>query len=217
MKDDCEVERIELVPNLPNQPLTQWNIEEELYRGINPNAGRSILCDLEIQNCMLESEGQMWIMCNGSDTQKTIFLNMNFDRGAHNIAGIGKFIGVTPCSSLNASDLIKDHRRLAMRYKDHDVECSVENYFYVNSNIVLRTSFSSRNVFQLNNYNNCEVKMFQTCSLKDANVDTIDFLNQLRILSMIKNDIMQYRGQDEGDVKEAIYSCGMWVAFIFYF
>lgn len=208
LKDDCEVERIELVPNLPNQPLTHWNLEEGLYRGINLNAARSILSDLEIQNFMLESKGQMWILCNGSDKQKTIFLNTNFDRGAHNSGGIGNFIGVTPCSLLNASDLIKDHRRLAMRCKVSDVECSVENYFCVNSNIVLRTSFSSRNVFQLNNFNNCEVKMFQTCSLKDPNIDTIDFLNQLRILSMIKNDIMQYRGQGEGDVKEAIYSCG---------
>ncbi|KAL5285419.1 hypothetical protein ACFFRR_007252 [Megaselia abdita] len=208
LKDDCEVERIDLVPNLPNQPLTKWCFEEELFRGISVNVARSILCDFDLQNLMLESNGQMWILCNGSDKGKTIFLNMIFDKGANAAAGIGKFLGVTPCSSLNASELIKEHRRLTMKLNANDVECSIENYFYVNSNIVLRTSCSSMNSLQLNSFNNCEVKMFQTCSLKEANIDTIDFLNQLRILSMIKNDILQFREQDEGDIKEAIYSCG---------
>lgn len=208
LKDDCKVERIDLVPNLPNQSLTQWSPEEELYRGININVARSIICDFEVQQLMLESRGQMWILCNGSDKEQTIFLNVNLNRGSYNDAGIGKFVGVTLCHSLNASDLIKEHRNLASRLKTNDVECSIENYFHVNSNIVLRTSFSSMNGLQLNNFNNCEVKMFQACSLKDANMDTIDFLNQLRILSMIKNDIMQFREQSEGDAKEAVYSCG---------
>lgn len=197
-----------MVPNLPDQPSTQWNREEESYKGINVNAARSILCDFEVQNCILESNGPIWILCDGSDKQKTIFLSMNFDRGSHNETGIGKFVGIASCSSLNASDLIKDHQRLATRLKSNDVECSIENYFHVNSNIVLMTSFSSMNVLQMNNFKNCEVKMFQTCSLKEANMDTIDFLNQLQILSMIKKDIMNFREQDEGDVKEAIYSCG---------
>lgn len=157
---------------------------------------------------MLESVGQIWFLCNGNDIQQTIFVSMSLDRGSHNISGIGKFIGMTICSSLNASDLMNDHRKLAMKLRSGDVECSIENYFHVNSNIVLRTSYSSVNVFNLNNFNNCEVKMFQTCSLRDSNIDTIDFLNQLRILSMIKSDILQYREQDEGDTKEPIYSCG---------
>lgn len=158
---------------------------------------------------MLESTGQMWILCNGSDKEKTIFLSMIFDRGSHNSGGIGKFVGVTPCHSLNTSDLLKDHSKLTSRLKTKDVEFSIENFFHVNSNIVLRISFSSMNhTAHLNNYNNCDVKMFQTCSLKEANIDTIDYLNQLSILSMIKMDIMNFREQDEGDVKEPIYSCG---------
>ncbi|XP_067627644.1 protein zwilch isoform X2 [Eurosta solidaginis] len=211
LKDDCVVEAIEdLSLNFKLDVLNPWNLQEECHKGITVDKARAIICKEEFQNIDPDAKGSIWILCNGSDVDKTLLLQYEFAPGYFS-RGIITYQGILPTSDLNVQTLM--HQHMTFLNKTAQVESFIENTYQIKSHISVRCSWSSTAASpSLIDLTSCDVTLRQTFRLSACNELTEDFMNQLRILTVIRNDIIAYKNLDsddtEGRNEALVYRCG---------
>lgn len=211
LKDDCQVDAIgdmSLDFNLIN--INPWKPEEEYHKGISVDKARAILSSKEFQNWSADGEaiGSIWFLCSGTDNGKTLLLQYGF--GPNSIArGIINYIGLLPALEISSQKLLQQHFEVVG--KDVRVETQVENIYNIKSNIFIKCSWSSvSSAPSLIDLRTSDVVLRQTFLLSNSNPTTTDFINQLRILMKIRDEIISYKQSENSNFpKEPVYDCGM--------
>lgn len=211
LKDDCEVEAIGDV-SLDLNLITQnaWKPEEEYHKGIAADKARSIMTmeDFQKGSAAAEAIGSVWFLCNAADVPKTLLLQYEFARNK-NITGIVNYMGVIASHSVTTESLLQQH--FALVGKEARVETQIENNYHIKSNISIKCSWSTvSSIPCLIDLRTCDVVLKQTFRFGDCSSSTLDFVNQLRILMAIRDEIISYKQSENSDLaKEPVYSCGM--------
>ncbi|XP_070072753.1 protein zwilch [Drosophila takahashii] len=201
LKDDCLVDAIgDLSIDLQLEESNPWKLEEEYQRGIPVEKARSICCAEFLQ--LAEGLGSVWFLCDGSDPGQTQLLQYEFNP-SHFSRGILSYQGVLPAYLVTSQSLVRQHGKAPQ-------ETLIENSYQVNPHMRLRCSWSSNNGLPLLvNLNDCEVALNHTFRVGECSPLTQDFMNQLRILVFLREDIVSYhRDIRQGLVRDPIYRCG---------
>ncbi|XP_055904540.1 protein zwilch [Eupeodes corollae] len=205
LKDDCVVDAIDISIDLKYSSDTPWSLDEECYKGLRLDLARSILTDFNFQKESLTCQGSVWILCSGADSEKTVLIEMEFEPKS-NIRGMIVFKGVIPTANVTSQNIFEHHMQLINR--NSKITTQIENLFHIKSNISLKVSWSTASMApSLNNLKNSDVVLYQTFSVSDCSSLTEDFLNQLRILAYIKEDIVDFK-ENIKDNSDPIYRCG---------
>lgn len=213
LKDDCVVEAIEDISlNIKTNQGNSWKIEEECQKGIPIGKARSLLCNENFQFVDPDATGSIWILCNGADAGKTLLLQYEFASGYFS-RGIISFSGVIQVNDVKVESIMQQHMSLNSGISTGQVETYIENIYQIKSNISVRCCWSSTAALpSLIDLTSCEVTLRQTFRLEACNELTEDFMNELRILTVIKNDIIAYKSLDkcdaEGRNEVLVYRCG---------
>ncbi|XP_053950882.1 protein zwilch [Anastrepha ludens] len=213
LKDDCVVEAIEDISiNIHLEALNPWQLQEECHKGINVEKARAILCKEELQATDPDATGSIWILCNGADVEKTLMLQYEFVSGYFS-RGIITYLGMIPAFEVNTQSLMRQHLALISRNILPQVETYIENTYQIKSHISVCCSWSSTAALpSLVDLTSCDVTLRQTFRLSSCNELTEDFMNQLRILTVIRNDILAYKSlvnvDAEGRNEALVYRCG---------
>ncbi|XP_017485994.1 PREDICTED: protein zwilch isoform X2 [Rhagoletis zephyria] len=213
LKDDCVVEAIEDISlNIRIDVANPWLMQEECHKGINVEKARAIICKEEFQSVDPEATGSIWILCNGADAEKTLMLQYDFSPGCFN-RGIVTCQGIIPTFEVNTQSLMRQHLALITRSTTAQVETYIENTYQIKPHISVRCSWSSTAASpSLVDLTSCDVTLRQSFCLSSCNELTEDFMNQLRILTVIRNDIIAYKCIDNGDAdgrnEALVYRCG---------
>ncbi|XP_055849797.1 protein zwilch [Episyrphus balteatus] len=205
LKDDCVVDAIDMSIDLKYSADTPWSAEEECYKGVRLDFARSILTDFNFQKESINSRGSVWILCSGADDDKTVLLEMEFEPKS-NIRGMVVFKGVIPTANVTSQDIFQHYTQLTNN--NSKINTQIENLFNIKSNINLKVSWSTASLTpSLNNLKNSDVVLYQTFSVTECSSLTEDFLNQLRILAYIKEDIVAFK-ESKKDNSDPVYRCG---------
>ncbi|XP_050332421.1 protein zwilch [Bactrocera neohumeralis] len=213
LKDDCVVDAIEDISlNIKIDQGNSWKVEEECQKGIPIGKARSLMCKENFQFVDPDATGSIWILCNGADTDKTLLLQYEFVSGYFS-RGIICFSGVIQMNEVKIESIMQQHMSLNIGISTGQVETYIENIYQIKSNISVRCCWSSTAALpSLNDLTSCEVTLRQAFRLDACNELTEDFMNQLRILTVIKNDIIAYKSLDkcdaEGGNEVLVYRCG---------
>lgn len=211
LKDDCEVDAIaDMSLDLNLIATNPWKMEEEYHKGILVEKARSIICGSEFQRspAAKDAHGSVWFLCSGADAAKTLLLQYEFSP-QHAVRGIITYMGVVPSYCVTTQSLLQQHYSLIG--KGSMVKTHIENTYHVKSNISLKCSWSTASMVpSLIDLNTCEVTLTQTYRLSESSSSTEVFINQLRILTTIRDDILSYKQAESADIsKDPIYRCGM--------
>uniref|UniRef100_A0A6P4E764 Protein zwilch n=1 Tax=Drosophila rhopaloa TaxID=1041015 RepID=A0A6P4E764_DRORH len=201
LKDDCLVDAIgDLSIDLQLEHSNPWKLEEEYHRGIPVDKARSIICSEFLQ--MSEGLGSVWILCDGADSGQTQLLQYEFNP-THFSRGILSYQGVLPAYMVSSQSLVRQHGKAPE-------ETLIENSYQVNPQMRLRCFWSSNAALpSLINLNDCEVALNHTFRVGECSPLTQDFLNQLRILVYIREDIVSYhKDVKRGVARDPTYRCG---------
>ncbi|KAH8355578.1 hypothetical protein KR200_008666, partial [Drosophila serrata] len=205
LKDDCEVEAIgDQSLDLQLEDKNPWKLEEEFHRGIPANTARSIICQESFQQT--DGLGSVWFLCDAQDLGQTQLLQYEFDK-SHFSRGILSYQGVVPAYTVTSQSLVRQHSSPG----SHPAETVIENNYIVNSNMMLRCSYSTNAPLPLLiNLHDCEVTLNNTFRVGDCSSLTQDFMNQLRILVYIREDIVNYhKDVQQGIARDPKYRCGI--------
>lgn len=211
LKDECEVEAIgDMSLDLNLIAQNPWKPEEEYHKGIAAEKARSIISMEEFQkgSAATDAIGSVWFLCTAADVPKTLLLQYEFARNK-NIRGIINYMGVVASRSVTSESLLQQH--FALVGKDTRVETQIENTYNIKSNISIKCSWSTvSSIPSLIDLRTCDVILKQTFRFGDCSTSTLDFVNQLRILMAIRDEIISYKQSENSDIaKEPVYSCGM--------
>ncbi|XP_017122824.1 protein zwilch [Drosophila elegans] len=201
LKDDCLVDAIaDLSIDLQLEHSNSWKLEEEYHRGIPVDKARAIICSEFLQMC--EGLGSVWFLCDGSDSGQTQLLQYEFNP-SHFSRGILSYQGVLPSYMVNSQSLVRQHGKAPQ-------DTVIENSYQVGPHMRLRCSWSSNAALpSLANLNDCEVALNHTFRVGECSPLTQDFMNQLRILLFIREDIVSYhKDVKRGIARDPIYRCG---------
>jgi len=201
LKDDCLVDAIgDLSIDLQLEHSNPWKLEEEYQRGIPVDKARSIVCSEFLQ--LAEGLGSVWFLCDGSDPAQTQLLQYEFNP-THFSRGILSYQGVFPAYQVTSQSLVRQHGKAPD-------ETLIENSYQVNPHMRLRCSWtSSAGLPLLVNLNDCEVSLNHTFRVGECTPLTQDFMNQLRILVFIREDIVSYhKDVKQGVSRDPTYRCG---------
>ncbi|XP_073820080.1 zwilch kinetochore protein [Musca autumnalis] len=212
LKDDCEVDAIaDMSIDLNLITTNPWKLEEEYHKGIPVEKARSIICCPDFQRGpgVKDAQGSVWFLCSGTDAAKTLLLQYEF-APQQAIRGIISYMGVVPAYNVTTQSLLQQHFAL-IGGKGSTVKTHIENTYHVKSNISLKCSWSTASLVpSLIDLNTCEVTLTQTYRLSESSSSTEIFINQLRILATIRDDILSYKLAESADIsKEPIYRCGI--------
>lgn len=213
LKDDCVVEAIEdMSLNIKIDEGNTWKMEEECQKGISIEKARYIMCKEDFQFVDRDAKGSIWILCNGADVDRTLLSQYEFSPSYFS-RGIITYSGVIHVDEVNAQSIMRQHLSLKSRTSTGQVETYIENIYQIKSNISVRCCWSSTAALpSLIDLTSCEVTLRQTFRLEACNELTEDLMNQLRILTVIKNDIISYKNLDncdaEGRSEALVYRCG---------
>ncbi|XP_075148015.1 zwilch kinetochore protein [Haematobia irritans] len=211
LKDDCEVDAIGDV-SIDVNLLTSnpWKMEEEYHRGIPVEKARSILSTLDYQSgpASKDAVGSVWFLCSGTDELKTLLLQYEFSL-RHWKRGIINFTGLVPSYSVSTQSLLSQH--YLQMGKSSSLKTCIENIYNIKSNISIKCSWSTTSMVpSLIDLNTCEVTLVQTYRLCESTSITEVFINQLRILMTIRDDILSHKQSESSDIsREPIYRCGI--------
>lgn len=211
LKDDCEVDAIaDMSIDMNLITKNPWKLEEEYHKGVAVEKVRSIISseDFQIGPAAQGALGSVWFLCSGTDASKTLLLQYEFSP-THAIRGIINYIGVVPSYAVNTQSLLQQHYLLIG--KGTSLKTHIENNYHVKSNISLKCSWSTTSMVpSLIDLNICEVTLKQTYRLSESPPSTEVFINQLRILMTIRDDILSHKQAESADIsKEPTYRCGM--------
>lgn len=205
LKDDCEVDAIgDQSLDLQLEDQNPWNLEEEFHRGVPVDKARAIICSESFQQA--EGLGSVWFLCDANDFGKTQLLQYEFDKSYFS-RGILSYQGILPAYTVTSQSLVRQH----CLGSGHPAETIIENSYMVNSNMMLRCSWSTEAPLPLLiNLHDCEVALNHTFRVSDCSPLTQDFMNQLRILAYIREDIVNYhKDVKQGIVRDPTYRCGI--------
>lgn len=219
LKDDCDVHAIDnmsLDINLMSEkPI--WKLEEEYHKGIAVDKARAIISSEAFQKEAAAPDGALgsvWFLCTAGDAQKTLLLQHEYLPNVFS-RGIIHFMGIVPSHDVaTAAAMLQSHFSVMGAGKNSSncaVETQIENTYRIKSNIAIKCSWStSSSKPLLIDLDTCDVTLMQTFHLGDCSSLTQDFINQLRILMTIRDDILSYKQSEGSDVsKDPIYRCGM--------
>lgn len=204
LKDDCIVDAIgdrSLDLNIVNR--NPWKPEEEYHRGQLADKARAIICTEHFQQC--SGMGSVWFLCDGSDFGHTLMLQYEFNP-THFSRGIVTYSGVLPSYMVTSQSLVRQHGMAA----GTPLETYIENCYQVNPQMTLRFNWStSAPLPLLVDLSACNVILNQTFRVGDCGPLTDDFMNQLRILVYIREDIVSYYSDEKvGINRDPVYRCG---------
>lgn len=215
LKDDCMVDAIaDLSMDMKSPMKTPWKAEEECHKGVSVEQARTIMSSIDFQQLNSESaqndQGSVWFLCDAADVQKTLLFQYEFNKG-FNSRGLVNFMGIILASDLKVQPLLKMHADVmnpgAGSKLNLCIDSFIENVYNFNDKISIACAWNtSATVPSLNNLSNCDVKLYQTFRVKDCGMLTETFMNQLRILAHIRDDILAYKEASEtSDGREAVY------------
>ncbi|KAH8232384.1 hypothetical protein KR032_005345, partial [Drosophila birchii] len=205
LKDDCEVEAIgDQSLDLQLEDKNPWKLEEEFHRGVPADKARAIMCRESFQQT--EGLGSVWFLCDAQDLCQTQLLQYEIDK-SHFSRGVLSYQGVVPAYTVTSESLVRQHSSSG----GHPAETIIENIYMVNSNMMLRCSYSTNAPLPLLiNLHDCEMALNNTFRVGDCSPLTQDFMNQLRILVYIREDIVSYhRDVQQGIARDPKYRCGI--------
>ncbi|KAM7363046.1 zwilch kinetochore protein [Cochliomyia hominivorax] len=211
LKDDCEVDAIgDMSLDLNLITLNPWKPEEEYHKGISADKARSIMAleDFQKGPAATDAVGSTWFLCTAGDIPKTLLLQYEFGR-SKNSRGIINYMGVVSSHSVTSQSLLQQH--YSLMGKETHIETHIENTYHIKSNISIKCSWSSASVTpSLIDLRTCDVVLKQTFRFGDCSSSTQNFINQLRILMTIRDEIISHKQSENSDMaKEPVYSCGI--------
>ncbi|ALC48037.1 zwilch [Drosophila busckii] len=204
LKDDCLVEAIgDISLDLQLVDRNPWKRDEEYHRGENPDILRAIICSEQFQQ--MEALGSVWFLCDGSDFSQTQLLQYEFNP-THFSRGVLSYAGVLPAYMLKSQSLVQQHAMTA----GMELKTYIENCYQVNPHMMLRCSWSTPSPLPaLTELRSCTVLLNSTFRVGDCSSLTEDFMNQLRILVYIREDIISFHNDEQSGVnRDPIYRCG---------
>lgn len=211
LKDDCDVDAIgDMSMNINLILKNPWKLEEEYHEGIPIEKARTIISTEDFQRgtASIGANGSVWFLCSGADAQKTILLQYEFSPKS-SVRGLINYLGIVPTYTVTTQSLLSQH--FGLIGKNSGVETHIENTYNIKSNMSIKCSWSTASLMpSLVDLNTCEVTLSQSYHLSETSPNTEDFLNQLRILMTIRDDILSYKQAEMADMKtEPMYRCGM--------
>ncbi|XP_022216029.2 protein zwilch isoform X2 [Drosophila obscura] len=204
LKDDCIVDVIaDLSLELQLVHSSPWKLEEEFQRGVSVDKARAIICTEHFQHA--DGLGSVWFLCDGSDHGQTQLLQYEFNK-THFSRGILSYQGVLPAFMVTSQSLVRQHSTAG----GAPMETAIENRYQVNPHMTLRCSWTtSAPQPLLVNLRDCEVALSHIFRVGDCSPLTQDFMNQLRILVYIREDIVSYhKDEQQGLGRDPTYRCG---------
>ncbi|KAH8272083.1 hypothetical protein KR026_002862, partial [Drosophila bipectinata] len=205
LKDDCLVDAIaDLSLDLQLEHSNPWKLEEEFQRGVPVDQARGIISTEPFQQS--EGTGSVWFLCDGADLGQTQLLQYEFNK-SHFSRGILSYHGVVPAYMVTSQFLVKQHSMVGVRAP---METTIENSYQVNPQMTLRCSWTTNaSLPLLVNLHDCEVVLNHTFRAGECTPLTQDFMNQLRILVYIREDIVSYhKDMQQGKSRDPTYRCG---------
>lgn len=205
LKDDSIVDAIgDLSLDLHIINQNPWKPDEEYHRGELADKMRAIICTEQFQKG--DGQGSVWFLCDGSDFCHTQLLQYEFNP-THFSRGIVTYAGVLPCYLVTSQSLVRQHGLAgagALR------ETFIENCYQVNPNMTLRFNWSTPAPMPLLiDLSAGNVVLNQTFRVGACSPLTDDFMNQLRILVYIREDIVSYHKDVKAGIsRDPIYRCG---------
>ncbi|XP_017873976.1 PREDICTED: protein zwilch [Drosophila arizonae] len=204
LKDDCIVDAIadlSLDLNIVNR--NPWKPDEEYHRGIPADKARAIICTESFQQA--DGQGSVWFLCDGSDFGHTLLLQYEY-HPTHFSRGIVSYSGVMPAYMVSSQSLVRQHGLSA----GAQLETYIENSYQINPHMTILCSWSTPAPLPLLiNLSGCNVLLNQAFRVGDCGPLTEDFMNQLRILAYIREDIVSYHNDERvGVQREPVYRCG---------
>ncbi|EDV90806.1 protein zwilch [Drosophila grimshawi] len=205
LKDDCVVDTIGDLSALDLQIVDRnpWKQDEIYHRGEPVEKARAIICSEKFQQG--DGIGSVWFLCDGSDFGHTLLLQYEFSK-THFARGIVSYEGVMPSYMVTSQSLVRQHGMAA----GGQLETYIENCYQLNPQMVLRCSWSTPATLPLLvDLSRCHVLLNQKFRVGDCAALTEDFMNQLRILVYIREDIVSHRRDEKlGIARDPIYRCG---------
>ncbi|KAH8310380.1 hypothetical protein KR044_001030, partial [Drosophila immigrans] len=202
LKDDCIVDAIadmSLDLNIVNR--NPWRQDEEYHRGLPGDKARAIFCSDHFQQG--DGQGSVWFLCDGSDDSQTMLLQFEFNP-THFSRGIITYAGVIPSYMVTSQSLVRQHGMAGA------LETYIENSYQVNASMTLCFNWSTTAALPLLlEMSVGNVVLNQTFRVSDCGPLTDDYMNQLRILIYIREDILNYHNDEKaGRLRDPVYRCG---------
>ncbi|XP_030564056.1 protein zwilch [Drosophila novamexicana] len=204
LKDDCAVDAIgDISLELQIVNRNPWRQDEEYHRGELVDKARAIICTESFQQG--DGMGSVWFLCDGSDFGQTLLLQYEFNK-THFSRGIVSYAGVMPSYMVTSQSLVRQHGMAA----GAQLETYIENCYQVNHHMTLCCSWSTPAPLPLLiDLSGCNVLLNQSFRVGDCGPLTEDFMNQLRILAYIREDIVSYHKDEQAGVhRDPVYRCG---------
>ncbi|XP_037955248.1 protein zwilch-like [Teleopsis dalmanni] len=210
LKDECLVESFsDMSLVAKSETDNPWEHDEEVHKGINVEKVCNIICNEEFQKLMSgDAQGSVWFLCDALDAEKTLlwqyeFLANNFSRG------IVTFQGIIPSCEVNTQTLLRHHYDIT--HQENRVETTIENTYQIKSDIELFCSWTTTaklpTLIDLNASN--DVVLTQIFRFDCCGTSTKDLLNQLNILTYIRDDIVAHKKANLSENNaEPVYRCG---------
>lgn len=208
-----------LLPQRMRMLLKPWTPEEEYHSGIPADKARSIIScsqDFQLGVDMKGGQGSVWFLCTCSDWRKIMCLQYEFtgmdrkgfSRGIITYEGVVKMKELTSCQPLMKSHL---EIMVADGKKTCPVETYIENTYQIKENMSICCAWTTTTSLpSLIDLSLCDVTLKQSFHLSKGSNITEMFLNQLKILMSIRDDILVYKEFENSEVvREPVYRCGM--------
>lgn len=193
LRDDCEVKNMGS-PVLSLRVFDPWE-EVNNYTGFKVETARDILNHLINNQEMKDDCGSVWILCNGTDYAKTLFLELEADAGWWTR---GVVVSRGRSEMLDLLTLVKKHQAMIRHASNPTV--IVDSFFTFNNYTVLR--ISNDKTHNLNFFQDTTITLYQTFNLQEHRSLAIDLFPQVFLLNTIYETIVRYRedyDEDSGD------------------
>ncbi|XP_055381270.1 protein zwilch isoform X2 [Condylostylus longicornis] len=197
LKDDCNIDSLNISMDLPQRILTPWLKHEENYQPIELEKVRAIISDSSFQEeaRKTSSYGSVWFLCKATESDNTVLMSLNFDDNYNSISFI-KSCEMVETNSLNFDKLIKIHNSYIKGVKHCDT--FIENCYNIENKIYLKLSWSTSAARpQLNNIKNCTTMLCQEIDLENNDSVFQHFWRQLCILDLINEDVVNFKTNDQ--------------------
>lgn len=150
--------------------------------------------------------GYVWVLCdnekeNGNKGAKQLIFGLNLNNGWHTTTDV-QFMGYTTYNEKLFANLINGFnqmKRSSSKPKKHTINIQKEFKLKPNLMVVLDWPLALDQP-NFKDYNQASVHVVQTVSYDNEYSITADFWRQIKLLNMIKNDIIQFK-RNEDDIE----------------
>lgn len=213
LKDDCLADALQdLSINFDLDEMNPWQAAEEYHRGVSLDKATSVVhCrDFQAGTAAVNAIGSVWFLCTAADINKTLLLQYEFNPSGFS-RGIIHYKGIYNAQDVTTHCLLRSHNSIVGR--NLPLETHIENVYRIQSNISIYCSWSKTTSAPcFTDLSICDVTLKQIVRLDECSPLTEEFINQLRILTTIRDDILAYKDSENSDTpRDPIYRCGMLV------